>query len=108
MLLYLPLRLPYSTILHLTSTIQYSNAVFALWSTIRFKMVGQPTVGLKSPQSKVQQHRKETDSYLVPGSATRTSSWSKLRAAFVSPLQRRLVDLNLLGNPVKILENLSE
>lgn len=44
----------------------------------------------------------------MPGFATRTSSCNKLRASFVLPFQRRLVDLNLLGNPVKILHKIGE
>lgn len=46
--------------------------------------------------------RHHLKSYLVPGSATSTSSCNKLSAAGVSPSQRRLVDLSLLGNPVKM------
>lgn len=38
-------------------------------------------------------------SYLVPGSATRTSSWSRLIADCVFPFQSRFVARSLLGRP---------
>ena len=44
-------------------------------------------------------------SHFVPGSATRTSSWSRLIADWVFPFQSRLVALSLLGRPASNKSN---